>query len=135
VKFAAQAAHLPSQTNARAPEVAGAFSISSGVDAVVTDKEDKSDFEAMSGPWCASLGFRNSRIAGVAARNRLERGCHQSFNRRANRACEELADAIASLSPQPTFHRRTRSDRRSGRPRTGRGHRGDCCPLDVAVDS
>jgi 4-aminobutyrate--pyruvate transaminase len=95
------AAHLHPYTNLAAHPAVGPLIITRGDGVFVEDDQGKRYLEAMSGLWCASLGFSNARLAqaGSAALHALP--YYHTFNHRSNPAAIELAGKLLSIAPAP----------------------------------
>lgn len=93
--------HLHSQTNARAHEQRGPFTLVGGEGCEVVDDSGNRYIEGMAGLWCASLGFNDARLAAVAERQMRRLANYHTFNHRSNDACVALAEALAAISPIP----------------------------------
>jgi 4-aminobutyrate--pyruvate transaminase len=93
------ASHLHPFTNlATHPEV-GPLVITRGDGVYVEDDQGRRYLEAMSGLWCASLGFSNARLAsaGSAALQALPN--YHTFSHRSNPAAIALAEKLLSIAP------------------------------------
>lgn len=95
------AAHLHPFTNLAAHPEVGPLVITRGDGIHVEDDQGRRYLEAMSGLWCASLGFSHTRVieAGVAALRELP--YYHTFNHRSNPNVIRLADKLLSLAPVP----------------------------------
>ncbi len=67
----------------------------------VIDESGTRYLEAMSGLWCASLGFSNRRLADAGARALQTLPYYHTFNHRTNAAVAELAERLLALAPVP----------------------------------
>ena len=96
------AAHLHSQTSARAHEEIGPLMLTRGDGVFVEDENGQRYLEAMSGLWYANLGFSNARLI-EAARCQLETlPCYHTFNHRSNDKCATLAYRLSQIVPLPS---------------------------------
>lgn len=93
--------HLHPQTNARAHEERGPFTLVGGEGCEVVDDAGNWYIEGMAGLWCASLGFNDGRLAAAADRQMRRLANYHTFNHRSNDACIELAEALTAISPIP----------------------------------
>ncbi|MDB5818087.1 MAG: aminotransferase, partial [Rhizobacter sp.] len=95
------AAHLHPFTNMATHPQVGPLVIERGDGIFVEDDQGRRYLEAMSGLWCASLGFSNARLAkaGNDALNKLP--YYHTFNGRSNPAAIELAEKLLTLAPVP----------------------------------
>ncbi|WP_066733183.1 aspartate aminotransferase family protein [Cupriavidus sp. D384] len=95
------AAHLHPFTNLAAHPDVGPLVITRGDGIHVEDDQGRRYVEAMSGLWCASLGFSHARVieAGVAALRELP--YYHTFNHRSNPNVIRLAEKLLSLAPVP----------------------------------
>ncbi|MCM2435768.1 aminotransferase [Agrobacterium rosae] len=95
---------LHAQTNPHSHEANGPFIISRGDGPFVFDNEGRRYLEAMSGLWCASLGFSNKRLAEAAGRAYDMLGYYHSFGGRSTPSAIDAAHAIAELVPIQNAH-------------------------------
>lgn len=95
------AAHLHPFTNLASHPSVGPLVITRGDGIHVEDDQGNRYIEAMSGLWCASLGFSHARVieAGVAALRELP--YYHTFNHRSNPNVIRLAEKLLSLAPVP----------------------------------
>lgn len=93
--------HLHPYSNLRQIEAEGPLVISRGDGIRVFDEDGKAYIEAMSGLWCAGLGFSDRRIADAAYRQMLELPYYHSFNNRAPSVVAELAAELMAWAPVP----------------------------------
>ena len=78
--------------------------IASGDGAYVTDVDGNRFFDAVSGLWCAPLGFNDARLA-EAARAQMETlGYYHSFLGRTCEITDVLAARLAAMLPDPLEH-------------------------------
>ena len=78
--------------------------IESGRGAWVTDIDGKSYIEGMSGLWCISLGYGQSRLAKVAAAQMERLAYYHLTNHKAHPAVIELAETLIEIAPVPMSH-------------------------------
>lgn len=76
----------------------------SGSGCHVTDTEGREYLDAVSGLWCASLGFSNERLIAAAAGQMGELPYYHSFMGRAAESTEMLAEKLASKLPGDLNH-------------------------------
>jgi 4-aminobutyrate--pyruvate transaminase len=95
------ASHLHPFTNLATHPQTDPLVITRGDGIFVEDDQGRRYLEAMSGLWCAALGFSNKRLAdaGSAALHRLP--YYHTFNHRSNPAAIALAEKLLQLSPVP----------------------------------
>ncbi|MCT8973384.1 aminotransferase [Microbaculum marinisediminis] len=91
--------HLHSQTNPEALRRDGPIIIERGEGPYVIGEDGKRYLDVMAGLWCASLGFENERIAGVAARAYRSLAYYHSFSGRASPDAIDVAASIAQRVP------------------------------------
>ncbi|MFD1840173.1 aminotransferase [Paracidovorax cattleyae] len=95
------ATHLHSYTNLAALPQTPPLVIVGGDGIHVVDDQGKRYVEAMSGLWCASLGFSNQRLAAAGARALQTLPYYHTFNQRTNVAVADLAEKLLALAPVP----------------------------------
>lgn len=95
------ATHLHSYTNLAALPQTPPLVIVQGDGVHVIDDQGKRYLEAMSGLWCASLGFSNQRLAEAGARALATLPNYHTFNQRSNVAVAELAERLLAIAPVP----------------------------------
>jgi 4-aminobutyrate--pyruvate transaminase len=88
-------------TNLRLHETQGPLVITKGDGVFVTDEDGKSYLEAMSGLWCVSLGFSQSRLAEAAYQQMLKLPFYHTFAHKANDVGIELAEKLLAMAPAP----------------------------------
>lgn len=93
--------HLHSQTNPQALQANGPIIMTAGDGPYVTDDNGRRYLDVLAGLWCATLGFSNARIAGVAKDAYENLAFYHSFGGRASPAAIQAAEAISSLVPIP----------------------------------
>jgi len=67
----------------------------------VEDDQGRRYLEAMSGLWCASLGFSNARLAKAGSDALHTLPCYHTFNHRSNAAAIALAEKLIAMAPVP----------------------------------
>ena len=92
------ASHLHSQTNPKMFEDSGPLVVTRGEGIRVFDDSCKAYIDAMSGLWCASLGFNNKRLAAAANRQYGELGFYHTFFNRTHPAATDLAEKLLELT-------------------------------------
>ncbi|RSZ33846.1 MULTISPECIES: aminotransferase [unclassified Variovorax] len=95
------ATHLHSYTNLAALPQTPPLVIVEGDGIHVVDEKGKRYLEAMSGLWCASLGFSNKRLAEAGAKALNTLPYYHTFNQRTNVAVADLAERLLALAPAP----------------------------------
>lgn len=95
------ATHLHSYTNLAALPQTPPLVIVGGDGIHVIDDQGKRYVEAMSGLWCASLGFSNKRLAAAGAKALETLPYYHTFNQRTNVAVADLAEKLLALAPVP----------------------------------
>jgi 4-aminobutyrate--pyruvate transaminase len=95
------ATHLHSYTNLATLPQTPPLVIVEGDGIHVVDEKGKRYLEAMSGLWCASLGFSNKRLAAAGARALNTLPYYHTFNQRTNVAVADLAERLLALAPAP----------------------------------
>lgn len=88
-------------SNAIANEKDGSLVITRGSGVFVTDDNGNDYIEAMSGLWCAALGFGNERLAEAAARQIRDLSFYHGFNQKSHAPQIELAERLLGLAPTP----------------------------------
>jgi len=95
------AAHLHPFTNLATHPQVGPLVIRRGDGIFVEDDQGRRYLEAMSGLWCASLGFSNERLARAGSEALRSLPYYHTFNHRSNEAAIALAEKLLSLAPVP----------------------------------
>jgi 4-aminobutyrate--pyruvate transaminase len=95
------AAHLHPFTNLATHPQVGPLVIQRGDGIFVEDDRGRRYLEAMSGLWCASLGFSNLRLAKAGSDALHDLPYYHTFNGRSNPAAAALAEKLLSLAPVP----------------------------------
>jgi adenosylmethionine-8-amino-7-oxononanoate aminotransferase len=88
-------------TNAHAHQSAGPLVISRGEGAHVYDDQGNRYIEALSGLFCASLGFSEERLVEAATRQMRTLPFYHSFGHKTNEPGVELAERLIALAPTP----------------------------------
>ena len=95
------AAHLHPFTNLATHPQVDPLVIARGDGIFVEDDRGRRYLEAMSGLWCASLGFSNARLAEAGAKALRGLPYYHTFNGRSNPAAIALAEKLLALAPVP----------------------------------
>ena len=95
------AAHLHPFTNLATHPQVGPMVITRGDGIFVEDDQGRRYLEAMSGLWCASLGFSNARLAKAGSDALHGLPYYHTFNGRSNPAAIALAEKLLTLAPVP----------------------------------
>lgn len=95
------AAHLHPFTDLASHAQVGPLVIRRGDGIFVEDDQGRRYLEAMSGLWCASLGFSNERLARAGSEALRSLPYYHTFNHRSNEAAIALAEKLLSLTPVP----------------------------------
>ncbi|CAN7154063.1 MULTISPECIES: aspartate aminotransferase family protein [unclassified Variovorax] len=95
------AAHLHPFTNLATHPQVGPLVIRRGDGIFVEDDQGRRYLEAMSGLWCASLGFSNERLAKAGSEALRSLPYYHTFNHRSNEAAIALAEKLLTLAPVP----------------------------------
>jgi 4-aminobutyrate--pyruvate transaminase len=88
-------------TNLAAHPAKGPLVIARGAGVRVFDEAGKDYIEGMSGLWCTSLGFSESRLVEAAKRQMEELPFYHLFNHKAHPAAIRLAEKLIGLAPVP----------------------------------
>jgi len=91
--------HLHPSTNLRLVQDEGPLVITRGEGVYVYDDEGRRYLEAMSGLWCASLGFSERRLAEAAYRQMRELPFYHSFAGKVPAISTELAERLIRIAP------------------------------------
>ena len=91
--------HLHPSTNLAQLAREGPLVITRGEGVYVYDDEGKRYLEAMSGLWCASLGFSERRLAEAAYRQMRELPFYHSFAGKVPAVSAELAERLIGIAP------------------------------------
>src|SRR5262245_53290513 len=93
--------HLHPYTQLRQLEREGPLVIVRGDGVHVIDEHGKRYIEGMAGLWCASLGFSESRLADVAARQMKVLPYYHAFSGKVPGPVTDLVQALTRWSPIP----------------------------------
>jgi len=93
------AAHLHPFTNLATHPQVDPLVIVRGDGIFVEDDRGRRYLEAMSGLWCASLGFSNQRLADAGSKALYGLPYYHTFNGRSNPAAIALAEKLLALAP------------------------------------
>ncbi len=88
-------------TNAVANDRDGPLVITRGAGVCVYDEDGREYIEGMSGLWCASLGFGETRLADAAARQMRTLPFYHGFSQKSHPPQIELAERLLALAPVP----------------------------------
>jgi|UPI0004B45654 4-aminobutyrate--pyruvate transaminase len=88
-------------TNAKTHESDGPMVISHGEGIYVFDDEGNRYIEALSGLFCASLGFSEERLVEAATQQMRKLPFYHTFGHKSNEPVVELAEKLLALSPVP----------------------------------
>ena len=92
---------LHPNTDARRHQATGALVIERGDGVHVVDSSGKRYIEAMSGLWCAALGFSEPRLAEAAFRQMQVLPFYHSFSHKVTAPVVDLAERLIALAPVP----------------------------------
>lgn len=87
------------QTNLKRHREEGPLVLTRGQGVYVYDESGKRYLEAMSGLWCASLGFSETRLADAAYEQLKTLPYYHTFNGRAHPMCIDLAEKLVEVAP------------------------------------
>jgi 4-aminobutyrate---pyruvate transaminase len=93
--------HLHPYTNLRQHQRQGPLVMVEGHGVHVTDENGKDYIEAMSGLWCASLGFDNERLVEAAAKQMRRLPFYHGFANKSHEPVAQLAERLIALMPVP----------------------------------
>jgi 4-aminobutyrate--pyruvate transaminase len=93
--------HLHPYTNPRSLERDGPLVITRGEGVYVFDEHGRRYIEAMSGLWCAALGFSEERLIRAAERQLRTLPYYHSFSGKAPGVVADLAERLIGLAPPP----------------------------------
>ncbi|MBP6900446.1 MAG: aminotransferase class III-fold pyridoxal phosphate-dependent enzyme [Burkholderiaceae bacterium] len=94
-------AHLHPFTNAAAHAEQGPLVVVRGDGIHVEDDRGQRYIEAMSGLWCASLGFSHPRLVEAGCQALRTLPYYHTFNHRSNPAVAQLAARLKAIAPVP----------------------------------
>jgi len=93
--------HLHPYTNLRQHQRQGPLVMVEGHGVHVKDESGKDYIEAMSGLWCAALGFDNERLVEAAAKQMRRLPFYHGFANKSHEPVAELAERLIALMPVP----------------------------------
>src|SRR5262249_52144753 len=93
--------HLHPYTNLRQHQRQGPLVMTQGHGIHVTDENGKDYIEAMSGLWCAALGFDNERLVEAAANQMRRLPFYHGFANKSHEPVAALAERLIALMPVP----------------------------------
>jgi 4-aminobutyrate---pyruvate transaminase len=96
-----RAVYVHSNTNLQQHLVDGPMVLTRGEGVRVYDGEGKAYIEAMSGLWCAGLGFSETRLAEAAYRQLTTLPYYHNFQGKTADVTIELAERLVALAPKP----------------------------------
>ncbi len=91
--------HLHPNTNLRQHQKQGPLVITEGHGIRIKDENGKEYIEAMSGLWCASLGFSEERLVDAATRQMRRLPFYHSFTNKSHEPVAELAERLVAMMP------------------------------------
>jgi 4-aminobutyrate---pyruvate transaminase len=91
--------HLHPNTNLRQHQQNGPLVITEGRGIYVKDEAGKEYIEAMSGLWCASLGFSEERLVEAATRQMRRLPFYHGFTNKSHEPVAELAERLVTMMP------------------------------------
>jgi 4-aminobutyrate---pyruvate transaminase len=91
--------HLHPYTNLRQHQQKGPLVIVEGDGIKVKDENGKEYIEAMSGLWCAALGFSEERLVEAAAKQMRRLPFYHGFTNKSHEAVAELAAKLVAMMP------------------------------------
>jgi 4-aminobutyrate--pyruvate transaminase len=91
--------HLHPNTNLRQHQQHGPLVITEGHGVYVRDENGEDYIEAMSGLWCASLGFSEERLVEAAARQMRRLPFYHGFTNKTHEPVAELAERLVTMMP------------------------------------
>jgi 4-aminobutyrate--pyruvate transaminase len=91
--------HLHPNTNLRQHQSQGPLVIVEGNGIRVKDDAGKEYIEAMSGLWCAALGFSEERLVEAAARQMRRLPFYHAFTNKSHEPAAELAEKLVTMMP------------------------------------
>ncbi|HLI21759.1 MAG TPA: aspartate aminotransferase family protein [Stellaceae bacterium] len=95
------ASHLHPYTNLRQHQRSGPLVVVEGDGIRVKDENGKEYIEAMSGLWCAALGFDNERLVEAAAVQMRRLPFYHGFANKSHEPVAELAEKLVAMMPVP----------------------------------
>ena len=91
--------HLHPNTNLRQHQSQGPLVIVEGNGIRVKDEAGKDYIEAMSGLWCAALGFSEERLVEAAAKQMRRLPFYHTFTNKSHEPVAELAEKLVTMMP------------------------------------
>lgn len=91
--------HLHPNTNLRQHQRQGPLVITEGHGVYVRDENGQDYIEAMSGLWCASLGFSEERLVEAAAKQMRRLPFYHGFTNKTHEPVAELAERLITMMP------------------------------------
>ena len=88
-------------TNLKANEASGPLVIERGDGVFVYDEDGKEYLEGMSGLWCVSLGFSESRLIRAAEKQMKNLPYYHSFTGKVPAVTLELSERLIEMAPKP----------------------------------
>ena len=88
-------------TNLKANEASGPLVIERGDGVFVYDEDGKEYLEGMSGLWCVSLGFSESRLIQAAEQQMKTLPYYHSFTGKVPAVTLELSERLVEMAPKP----------------------------------
>ncbi len=95
------AAILHPYSDAVSTSANGPLVLTQGNGIYVTDENGNTYIEGMSGLWCVSLGFGNTRLANAATQQIQKLSFYHGFNQKGHDANIELAERLLKAAPVP----------------------------------
>ena len=92
---------LHPNANARLHEAEGALEIAAGDGIYVIDHSGKRYIEALSGLWCAGLGFSEKRLVRAATRQMEQLPYYHLFTNKVTGPAADLAERLLEIAPVP----------------------------------
>jgi 4-aminobutyrate--pyruvate transaminase len=96
-----RAVYVHSSTNLQQHLVDGPMVLTRGEGVRVFDGDGKAYIEAMSGLWCAGLGFSEKRLADAAYKQMTTLPYYHNFQGKTADVTIELAERLVALAPKP----------------------------------
>jgi 4-aminobutyrate--pyruvate transaminase len=96
-----RAVYVHSSTNLQQHLIDGPMVLTRGEGIRVFDADGKAYIEAMSGLWCAGLGFSETRLADAAHRQMTTLPYYHNFQGKTADVTIELAERLVAIAPKP----------------------------------
>ena len=93
--------HLHPYTNLRQHQRQGPLVVTEGHGVYVKDESGRQYIEAMSGLWCAALGFSEERLVEAAAKQMRRLPFYHGFANKSHEPVAELAEKLVAMMPVP----------------------------------